>query len=251
MKQIHLNNIQSFIVISDVHLRDPKSELTSLFIQTLNDIQTVDAVVLLGDIFDFIAASKDFFLKYWKEVFDAFEALKTRGIRVYLTEGNHDFGFEHFKHSRFDECFTDCGDFEISISHKKYGHILLKHGDDIVCNNSYPSFRRLVKSNFFQKITTAFTRGLWMQFIFSRYAKLSRKRDTYRTLTQRFIDEKISAFLMRKYPKTDIFIMGHIHKDIDHILNLKKPVRLLVGQAWFDTPNLLIVNESQICRKEV
>ena len=57
MKTLNLNNIKSFVVISDVHLRDANSPLAKLFIGEINKINNVDAVFLLGDVFDFIANS--------------------------------------------------------------------------------------------------------------------------------------------------------------------------------------------------
>jgi len=251
MKSIHLDNIKAFSVISDVHLREPSDALTNLFIQALHEIKDVEAVILLGDIFDFIAGAKPFFLNYWKDVFDAFESLKKRNIRVYFTEGNHDFGFEHFQHPRFLECFTDCGDYEIIINHSTHGQTLLKHGDDVVSQARYRQFRRVVKSNWFQKSTVKLLPGSFIHAIFSRTAKLSRKSDQYRNLSDEFMDEKIIDFLKKYYPQCDIFIMGHVHKEIDHVIQAQKSVRLLVGDAWFDHPSILTVNENEICRTSI
>lgn len=248
MKTLKLNHIQNFIVCSDVHLRNNNDEATKKFISEINNIRDVDAVFLLGDIFDFIAAPMSYFLNYWKNVFDACKQLKLRGIETYFTEGNHDFGFEHFNHPKFKECFTQCGDFAIELMHMKYGSIVLKHGDDVVCNGSYRPFRRIVKSKSFQKITTSMIPGSMVDFIFSRYAKLSRKGDQYRTLSHTFMNRKIEVYLKRYHSECDIFIMGHVHKEIDHMIHTTKSVRILIGQAWFDKPNFLKVSESEICR---
>lgn len=248
MKTLHLDRVHSFIVFSDVHLRNPNDTLTKKFVREIDNIQDVDAVFLLGDIFDFIAASVEFFLTYWRPVFDAVQKLRERNVNVYFTEGNHDFGFEHFTHPKFREIFTQCGDFAIALTHVKYGSVLLKHGDDVVCKGSYHPFRRVVKSKSFQRVTTGLFSGAWMQSIFSRYAKLSRQGDHYRTLSHAFMYKKIEDYLNKNYPDCDIFIMGHVHKEIDHMLHTTKSVRILIGQAWFDKPNFLKVGEGEICR---
>ncbi len=250
MRNIHLNNIHSFCVISDVHLREPNSPLTAKFIQTIRELEKVDAVIFLGDIFDFITVSTPFFLSYWRNVFAAFTELKQKGVEVYFTEGNHDFGFEHFENSQLKKCFTECGDFSLTISHPQYGNIVLKHGDEVVCKPSYHHFRKLVKSNWFQKTTNSLFAGSWMQSIFSRYAKLSRKGDKYRILENSKMEKMIQDFLKKKYSDCDIFIMGHVHKNVDKMAQVEnKMVRILIGQAWFDQPNILYVTEKEICRK--
>lgn len=248
MKTIKLNHIQNFIVFSDVHLRNKNDDLTKKFIREIDQIQDVDAVIFLGDIFDFIAASVDYFLHYWHDVFDAFKRLKSRSISVYFTEGNHDFGFEHFSHPKCQEFFTQHGDFAIELTHTKYGSILLKHGDDVVCKGSYHPFRRVVKSKSFQRMTTSLFPGSMINYIFSRYAKVSRKGDQYRTLSHSFMNQKIEVYLKKYHPDCDIFIMGHVHKEVDHMIHTTKSVRILIGQAWFQKPSFLKVSESEICR---
>jgi UDP-2,3-diacylglucosamine pyrophosphatase LpxH len=84
LRILKLDSIENFVVISDVHLRDPQDELTNLFIQSLLELKEVDAVFLLGDIFDFIAVSSSFFFDYWKNVFHVFQKLKSKEFRCIL-----------------------------------------------------------------------------------------------------------------------------------------------------------------------
>lgn len=251
MKRLNLKNIKNFIVISDVHLRNADDKLTQTFIHEINQIKNIDALFLLGDIFDFIAGPVPFFLNYWKDVFDALQNLKNRNVQIYFTEGNHDFGFEHFQSPRFLECFTQCGDFEISLNHPLHGNILLKHGDDVVCKASYHPFRDLVKSKWFQKINLFLFSGSWMNSIFTRYAKFSRSQDSYRVLDNNFMNQKIAIFLKKYHPLCDIFIMGHVHKNVDYFIDTTKSIRVLIGKAWFDVPNFLKVDEKEICRYSI
>ena len=111
MQILKLDKLENFIVISDVHLSDPNDKLTDLFISTLNSLPKTEAIFLLGDIFDFIAVNSTYFFNLWDNVFQTFKSLKENGIRVYFIEGNHDFGFEHFKSDFLNQCFTSYGDF--------------------------------------------------------------------------------------------------------------------------------------------
>ena len=99
LQAIKIKNVNNFHVISDVHLHNPQDNLTKIFIETLYSFENAENVFLLGDIFDFIAVKSPYFFDLWENVFHAFKHLKKSGVRLYFIEGNHDFGFEHFKSS--------------------------------------------------------------------------------------------------------------------------------------------------------
>ena len=117
-KRDNIKEIKNFVIISDVHLREPENHITKLFIETLdkfilekkNKTSEIEAIFLLGDIFDFITVSKSFFIKLWKDVFNKFLEIKSLGISIYFIEGNHDFGFEHFHSKKLDKYFIDFAD---------------------------------------------------------------------------------------------------------------------------------------------
>lgn len=240
MNILKIDEVKHFVVISDVHLRDPNDELTKLFISTLNSFQNKETVFLLGDIFDFIGVFGPYFFNLWIHVFQACKALKARGSRIYFVEGNHDFGFEHFKSPFLNECFSDYGDFIIEYTHPQLGLVHLRHGDDVVCSPDYLKFRNLVKSKFFQLFTGFLFPGWLMQFIFSRYAKFSRKKDVYRKLPEDFLLFCIQK-VIEKYPSIHVLIIGHVHIVRDILINNK--VRFLVGSDWLSQPNVLVCNE--------
>ncbi|WP_161597636.1 UDP-2,3-diacylglucosamine diphosphatase [Fluviispira multicolorata] len=258
MRTLKVKPINNFIVISDVHLREPDDNITQLFLKTLDNIlnervsnqKKIDALFLLGDIFDFITGSKKFFLKMWKSVFEKFKQLKESGIQVYFIEGNHDFGFEHFRSKKLDEYFTNYGDCSIEFIHEKTGNIVLRHGDDLICPEKYIKFRQFVKSKFFQKITSFLFAGFFMHFLFSRYAKASRLQDVYRKIEPNFIKtclDKYFLFYMSEFnKKINILIIGHIHVFIN---TYYKDTHILVGPDWFSAPNYLYYNEDGVSER--
>jgi UDP-2,3-diacylglucosamine hydrolase len=239
MRTLHVKNKDNFKVISDVHLRSPDDQTTALFLHTLKNIDHVDAIFLLGDIFDFFAAT-NFFFKMWENVFSAFRSLKEKGIAVYFIEGNHDFGFEYSKDSFLKDCFTEFGDMIIELEHSKLGKIILRHGDDIVCPKSYLTFRKIVKSNCFQRLATFFLHGFLLHFIFSRYAKISRKQEKYRPMSGVFLKSCILNYLKTIIPSPQVLIIGHIHCFIDKMVDQTK---FLCGPDWFSTPSYLDVSQ--------
>ncbi len=251
MRTVNLENIENFIVISDVHLRDPNDEFTQIFVNTLDklieekkkNIIKTDSIFLLGDIFDFITVSKNFFLNLWKNVFNKFLELRAQGVSIYFIEGNHDFGFEHFHSKKLDQYFNDNGDFIIEFKHKKMGTVVLRHGDNVVCAPSYHKPRAFFKSYLFQKIANLFFAGWIMHFICTRYAKKSRNRGEYNTLQASFLSQCIENYI-NSYKETskknlDTLFIGHIHVFIDTRF---KDTHFLVGPDWLASPNYIICN---------
>ncbi|MBX9704520.1 MAG: metallophosphoesterase [Silvanigrellaceae bacterium] len=245
LRNIQLENINKFIVISDVHLRHPEDPLSILFLKTLYSFESksIDAVFLLGDIFDFISVSNDYFIKKWVSIFNCFATLRAKGIAVYFIEGNHDFGFEHFLRKRENNYFNDCGDMIITFRHSKLGCVSLRHGDDIICPASYLPFRRLVKSKFFQKMAELLVPAKCADFIFSKYASLSRKKDKYRKLTFEFLSSCLKSFLFhqQKTKQMNVLIIGHIH--ICLLTKILK-TKIIASPDWFTSPNYLLCDEN-------
>ncbi|APJ02691.1 UDP-2,3-diacylglucosamine diphosphatase [Silvanigrella aquatica] len=248
MRTVKIVEIENFIVFSDVHLRDPNDEITKIFLNNLDQIisniqnkkQKIDALFLLGDIFDFITVSKKFFLNLWKDVFEKFKKLKDFGVKTYFIEGNHDFGFEHFHSKRLDQYFTDYGDFIIEFHHKKLGTVVLRHGDNVVCAPTYHKPRSFFKSYLFQKIANFFVAGWIMHFICTKYAKKSRNRGAYNALQPEFLKHCLTQYLIDyefQFKKNlDTLIIGHIHVLLNFIYN---KTNILVGPDWFSAPNYL------------
>ncbi|WP_338636582.1 UDP-2,3-diacylglucosamine diphosphatase [Spirobacillus cienkowskii] len=255
MKTIKLQIINNFIVISDVHLRNPKDENTKIFIETLDQIivenykNKIDALFLLGDIFDFIAASKNYFLNFWKEIFDKFAQIKQLGMQIYFIEGNHDFGFEHFKSKTLNHYFTDYGDFIIEFEHKIFGLVVLRHGDNVVCSNSYHKVRAILKSSYFQKLINFLLPGFIMHFICISYAKKSRKKGEYNKLQPSFlkhcIENYTNEYKTNFNKKIDTLFLGHIHVFLDTSLNNS---RFIVGPDWHSAPNYFICTDHNLQR---
>jgi UDP-2,3-diacylglucosamine pyrophosphatase LpxH len=238
---------ERFALISDVHLRDPKDALTEKFLKTLRNLpaeHNVQALFLNGDIFDFIEVASPFFLKFWGPVFEVCKNLKQQGVAVYFSEGNHDFGFEHFPSKTLNESFTHYGDVSFSFQHPSLGRCWVQHADDIVCPPSYLPFRKFVKSRSFQK-AISIVPGFAMQFVFTRYAKFSRSQDEYRPCPEEFLNKCLSDFFANQDEKIDTFFMGHIHQNLDF---KHKSTRVFCGPSWLTEPNVLVCG-LETCQK--
>lgn len=241
MKTITLQPPTHFAVISDVHLADPQDKTTQLFIAVIDKFVAGDTVFLLGDIFDFIAVSGSFFLRMWENVFSAFCRAKERGVALHFLEGNHDFGFEHFRSPFLDACFTTYGDHILEFENPTLGKVQLRHGDDVVCPPAYLRFRGVVKSRLFQMLTVGLCPGAVMQVLFSRYARFSRTQDAYRPLNEAALLAHLSRF-EQLYPQVNALILGHLHVEKAGVVSAN--LRFWVGPSWAQRPTILRCSDS-------
>ena len=236
---LDIGSVNSLVIISDVHLDQRGDKLEQSFLSALESIKNVEVLVLLGDIFDFVFARKRFYAEYWLQVLIKLKELKATGIKIYFVEGNHDFGFEHGILNEFKSVFEAAGDFVLVAHHKHLGRIEMRHGDDIVCQPSYLKFRSVVKSGWFQSVFSVVP-GLLLHTIFSKYAKLSRKKDDYRKLDSEFLKSSLLNYfnLLQNIPvpKADTLIFGHIHVFCDDVID---STRFLSGPDWLSCPSIL------------
>lgn len=112
--------------ISDVHLKGVDDARTRPFVEFLRSWKgRTEALVLLGDLFDFYYGFKS--VVYWQHLpaFAAIDELVRDGIRVIFVEGNHEFRVaEAFRGAWGIETFESEG--EVVFRGKR---VLLCHGD--------------------------------------------------------------------------------------------------------------------------
>lgn len=112
--------------ISDVHLHGVDDPRTGPFAEfLLSFIGKVDAMCLVGDLFDFYYGFKS--VVYWQHLpaLAAFHELKKSGMKLVFIEGNHEFRIAEAMRGAFG-METFIGEGEVRIAGKR---ILLCHGD--------------------------------------------------------------------------------------------------------------------------
>ncbi len=245
-KTIALGKVQTFAVLSDIHLREPDEPNSILLQRLMPTLARVEIVIFLGDIFDFIFAGSPFFLRRWQKFLHICEQLQSQGTRIAFVEGNHDFGFEHNFPKLLKRSFTWHGDCSLTLTHPTLGSVMLRHGDDIVCPDNYLPFRQTVKSKPFQQAANLVP-GMAMHHLFSQWAKISRRQGSYRKLSPQFFSNCVSQRITHFAFKPDILILGHVHENIDtKILN----TRCLAGPSWLQSPNMLLCDaKGQLVRE--
>ena len=79
------------IFLSDAHLRYPQDRNYQLLLNFLNQQKDIDALFLLGDIFEFWLGYKHVVFSAYVPLLNKLKELSQNGTQLYFVEGNHDF----------------------------------------------------------------------------------------------------------------------------------------------------------------
>ena len=114
------------VFISDVHLKGVDDPRTAPFAEFLRSWKgKVDAMYIVGDLFDFYYGFKS--VVYWQHLpaLAAFDELVRSGMKIVFVEGNHEFRIAEVFRGAF-KIETFAGQGEVRLAGKR---ILLSHGD--------------------------------------------------------------------------------------------------------------------------
>lgn len=79
------------IFLSDAHLRHPEDENYRLLLDFLNRQKDLDALFLLGDLFEFWWGYQHIVFSAYVPLLEKLRQLNRQGTALYFVEGNHDF----------------------------------------------------------------------------------------------------------------------------------------------------------------
>ena len=212
-----------YSIISDIHVKnagDSSEKLLLTFLQS-KEVQSSDAIILLGDIFDLMIGPHSQYYSRFHAYFNQLKILLEKKIKVYYVEGNHDFHlnllYENFfkinKHLS-PHFFKLSNGFTLTDNQKK---IYFTHGDDLELNNpGQKIFKAIVTS----KPLSFFANYLLPYFVITSIgessSKISRNRNEIRYSKDLDVTEikqnfRMSAEQFIKNNPYDIIVMGHSH----------------------------------------
>lgn len=124
------------IFLSDAHLRYPQDRNYQLLLEFLNRQKDLDALFLLGDIFEFWIGYRNVAFSAYVPLLEKLRQLSAAGTELFFVEGNHDFNMGPY--------FTDDLNCSIITDQRAIdwqGHkLFLCHGDLLKPD---PAYRRL------------------------------------------------------------------------------------------------------------
>jgi len=219
------------VVASDIHLRtldDPRGSLLMDALGRLTD--TVECVVLNGDIFDFCFGDGDYFRAKFQPLGDLLKRTQERGIQVVFIEGNHEF---HLDRIGWGGMTIVQGDHHI-VRLTTGERIKIGHGDLMLREPAYELFRATLKSSLVRRASGCIP-GRWLDGYALRHASFSRSRDAYRKIDHTRILTAAEQWLAEG--AFDHGIFGHFH--IPYCERRANGSGMLVSVESWDRPNLL------------
>ncbi len=130
------------IFLSDAHLRHPQDNNYQCLLDFLNRQKDLDALFLLGDIFEFWIGYKHLVFTVYMPLLEKLRQLSDSGTKLYFVEGNHDFNLGPY--------FTETLNCTVIPDQQLIdwdGHkIMLSHGDLLNPDRNYQRLRTFWRS---------------------------------------------------------------------------------------------------------
>jgi len=211
------------IFISDAHLRHANDERCGKLINFFNDIKEgkvnrlvdfdkagtdpvyINDLFIAGDLFDFWFCQKEIIYPEFIPVINKLIELQKTGIRIHLSEGNHDFFMgEYFRDVLGMEVFEEMMNVRLDDL-----RVLIAHGDTIDSTNiKYILFRKFLRSPAFYNIQRFIPASIrWAVAGFSSTASKEMTMEDGDALVK-----KMLSFARDKLQEDyDAVILGHCH----------------------------------------
>ena len=212
------------IFISDVHLKYTTDERYKYLInffdavkdgkvmsflgvnKTDNKVSYIDDLYIVGDLFDFWFCNKSKINPEFILVINKLVELQKTGIRIHLSEGNHDFFLREYFHDVLGiEVFEEWADVKLNSI-----RALIGHGDTMDnANFKYLLFRKILRSRLFYHFQRFIPdRVRWVLAGLSSAASKEMTIDAGDELV-----EKMLSFAVNKFQEDyDAVIVGHCHQ---------------------------------------
>lgn len=200
------------ILVSDAHYNPLRQDFLSFLNAILRtEIQT-SQLILMGDIFDFLAGEITYFKKQNQEIIDKINHLANKIEIIYL-EGNHDYNLENIfsnvkiitRKSQPLQCaFWDNTKYQSEIKTRK---VMLAHGD-IYTPKSYDLYTSIIRNSALLKVLNFIDITNWLT---KRIDFWLREKNLVHEFTD-FEKFAIKRLYKYKYAKADLIIEGHFHQ---------------------------------------
>ncbi len=192
------------IFLSDAHLRQPQDNNYQLLLDFLNQQKQLDALFLLGDVFEFWLGYQHLVFTPYMPLLETLRQLKENGTKLYYVEGNHDFLLGPY--------FTDTLQCTIITEQQtlKWDNCTLHicHGDLLNPGTGYRQLRKFWRCGPVQALAKIIHPDLVWKFaiwLSNKSAKNDPDHPHHNPLPhlQRYADNEVTA--------CDYIICGHFH----------------------------------------
>jgi UDP-2,3-diacylglucosamine hydrolase len=221
------------VFIPDAHLRDPADDdyrdMTAFLDGLIERLGPSDAVVIMGDLFDFWVGFRYVVPYRYLPILDRLYALSVKGVTIHYTEGNHDFFMGPF--------FTEFIGAHVHPDPWEFMHrglrIYVAHGDQVNPRDwGYLLLRRLLRSPPVRLI-----RHLAPPFVIERIARSMSWASRVYTDTKNDDKEALGRefAVARFFEAYDAVVLGHFHHSTTWGMEINGRRRVYVNTgSWME-----------------
>lgn len=213
------------IFIADAHLRDPQDQNYQLLLDFLNQQKQIDALFMLGDMFDFWIGYRHTVFSAYVPLLDCLKRLADSGVKLYFVEGNHDFNMGAYFQNNL-RCTVINTDEIVEWDGRK---IYLCHGDLLRPDRPYRLLRGLWRSPFIRVLSAIIHPDLvwsfaqWVCNKSPKHRNGSKHHDPTPWLKQLIESDRIGD--------ADSLFCGHYHYPVEII---HKEIEVFALGDWID-----------------
>tara|TARA_B100001094_G_C18195774_1_gene810794 strand:+ start:12909 stop:13637 length:729 start_codon:yes stop_codon:yes gene_type:complete len=220
------------VFIADIHLSDTRPDITQAFHQFLNQIQDIDALYIMGDLFE-VWLGEDVLPPRMQETLEQLRQASQR-FPIYFTCGNRDF----LLHA---QSATNIGMISLPDIQKinLFGTpTLIMHGDTLCTEDkAYQKYRACVHQNWLQKLFLRLPKWIRLKVYRHIYQK-SKQGKQGKTIDIMDASPQAVEQALRQH-QAERIIHGHTHRPKLH--EDAKYQRWVVGD-WYQQSSVLIVH---------
>lgn len=223
--------------IADLHLSQDRPDITACLADFLSgDVQSADALYVLGDLFEYWIGDDDR-NDFTDEVAQLFKSLNDKGIPIYYVHGNRDFLIRKSFCQRSGMQLLD----EQTVIDLYGTPTLILHGDELCTQDiAYQAFRAKARSWWWPRLILALP-----LFVRRKIAENGRRtsQKNQQNLTMEIMDVTHQAVVdVMQQHGVKRLIHGHTHRPAIHELeiNKQKAQRIVLGD-WYEQGSMLRV----------
>lgn len=223
--------------IADLHLSPARPDITAAFCDFCQKHQSLDALYILGDLFDAWLGDDDP-SDFAQQIKSQLRALRAAGVSVYFMPGNRDFMLgQRFADEVGLRLLPDESVIELAGQ-----RVLLMHGDTLCTDDTdYLRYRAIIQHPISKFILRHLPLALRMRIARKLRQGSASERPDLRAERLRQMDTQHPAVVrvMQKHQVQQL-IHGHTHRAAIHsfCVNDKKAERIVLGD-WYDAQRVL------------
>ena len=192
------------IFLADTHYNQNRTELKQILLDILNGKTKTSQLILLGDIFDFLAPQIKYFVQQNQTIIDILNQL-SRQIQIVYLEGNHDFNLQPL----FPDIMVISRANQPYICKQNNQLISLAHGD-IFTPIGYEIFTIFIRNRFILFLINLIDMNNWITKRFNTWLLNKNIKNTCLNIDN-FIKKRVELYARYNVNK---IIEGHFHYKI-------------------------------------